>query len=391
MDLSRYKVKRAIGDLETHEVFLDKIAHKNEEELGISEKKFEVRINSRSVYIIFFLFFILAAVLMLKTFSLQILQGKSLAALADNNKGTISLIRPERGVIYDKNMKQLVSNSPAYDLTCDKRDFAGSANYDSEIQIIAQIISKSAQDLKNKIASSQDSQVLIAENLDQQTLLVLEARSSDLPDCQIEKNTVRNYAMGNVFAPVLGYEGRINRTELESVADYSLNDYIGKAGLEQYYESELRGTAGKTEITRDATGIKRGTEVLSEPVSGNNLVLNIDAGLQEATYDALEKSIKNIGASKGAAIAMNPRNGHVLALVSYPSYDDNLFSGGISQADYDSIIGDPNNPLFNRATTGQYPTGSAIKPFEALGALQEGIIDPNKLINDPGYILDRKS
>ena len=166
-----------------------------------------------------------------------------------------------------------------------------------------------------------------------------------------------------------------------------MTDNIGKDGLEKYYENYLRGIPGRTEVIKDATGIKRGDKVLSEPKAGNSLILNIDADLQQKTYEALEASIKNIGAKKGAAVALDPRNGAVLALVSYPAYDNNLFSGGISQKDFSMLQNDSSQPLFNRVIASKYPTGSTIKPFLDCGALQENLISPDKLINDPGYIL----
>ena len=120
---SKYKIKESIGDIETHEVFMDSLAHVKEEELGISEKKFEVKIKEKIIYAMFGLFFLLAAFLLSKTFYLQIFQGKELAAISESNKARISSIRPERGIIYDKNLTKLVQNSPAFDLVCDKRNY----------------------------------------------------------------------------------------------------------------------------------------------------------------------------------------------------------------------------------------------------------------------------
>ncbi len=387
MEFSKYRVKEGFSDIETHEVFLDKIAHIKEEELGISEKKFEVKIKEKVIYSIFGLFFILALILISKTFYLQVYNGNNLYTLAENNKGKISIIRPERGIIYDSNYKKIVVNSPAYDLSCDKRNFLISPIYSKEIKTISDILKKDFNELEELIASSKDSHVLVSENLSHETLLILEVRKNDLPDCSIEKNTSRSYVMGSVFSQVLGYNGRINSSELESSVDYAQNDYIGKNGLEKFYEKELRGVPGKTEVIRDAVGVRRGDKILSSPESGYNLVLNISSDLQSVVYNSLEKSIKNLGASKGSAVALDPKTGAVLALVSYPSYDNNIFSTGISQDDYNKLISDPNQPFFNRAIAAQYPTGSTIKPFLASAALQENIISPNKLINDPGYIL----
>jgi len=387
MDIDKYKIKEPTGNIETHEIFLDKMAKKKEEESGLSEKRFEVKIKEKIIYTIFGLFFIFTSIFFYKAFYLEILEGKKLHSISEKNKGTINLIRPERGIIYDKNLKKIVSNSPAYDFICDKRNLSGfQPESIKEIESIAGILGKDYSDIKNQIEKSEESKVLISENISQEILLVLEARSGDLPDCQIEKNTMRNYVMGSVFSHLLGYTGRVSKEDLEVANNYAINDYIGKVGLEKYYEETLRGVPGKVEVIKSAVGIKKGDKTLSDPQSGYNLVLNIDADLQKKVYDSLEKNIKNVGVKKGAAAALDPRTGAVLALVSYPSYDNNVFSKGISREDFDKLQNDPYKPFFNRAISGQYPVGSTIKPFLASGALQEKIISPEKFIYDSGYI-----
>src|SRR3989344_5072341 len=384
----KYRIKESYGNIETHEVFLDSLAHVKEEELGLTEKKFEVAIKSKVILALFGFFLIGAAVLFGRVFYFQVPEGKKLAALAESNKANISLVRPERGIIYDSAMQQLVFNSPAYDLVCDKRNFSiHSAEYATELQKIAAAIAVSYEQLAGALLDSENSKVVLAENIPQETLLVLETKMADLPDCAIDKNTTRDYVMGPVFSQVLGYAGKINKSELQKSTGYSSTDYIGKTGVESYYEQVLRGVPGQVQIIRTATGVQKGDAITVQPQAGNNLVLNIDAGLQKTIYDALEKSIRNIGAKRGAAVALDPKTGAVLALVSYPSYDNNLFSGGISQEDYDNLQNDVNQPLFNRAIQGQYPPGSTKKPFEAAAALQEKLISPTKQINDPGYIL----
>ncbi|MEK7664079.1 MAG: penicillin-binding protein 2 [Patescibacteria group bacterium] len=387
MNWNKYKIKKALGNIETHEVFLDKLAHVKEEELGLSEKKLEVKIKEKIIYTILGLFFLITSILFFRTFYWQVINGKTLRNIADNNKGKISIIRPERGIVYDKNFKKLVLNSPAYDLVCDKRNFSDSGDPVKEVENLSKTLNEDFNTIENKIASSLDSEVLISENLSHENLLVLESKISELPSCKIETNTKRDYVMGSIFSHVLGYNGRINSNELGFVINYSPNDYIGKTGLEKFYEEELRGTPGKTEVVKDAKGIKRGNNILSLPKEGYNLVLNIDADLQNEVYNSLEKSIKNIGAKKGAAVALNPKTGAVLALVSYPSYDNNIFSNAISKEHFNKLQNDTNQPFFNRSISAQYPTGSTIKPFIASGALQENIISPSKQINDPGYIL----
>jgi len=394
-----YRVKKTNIDIEPHEVFLDKLARSKEEELGLSEKKFEVPLKERMSYILFSVFFILSAVLFSKVFYFQIFEGKKLYVEAKNNKGSVNLIVPTRGIIYDKNMIKLVLNSPAYDLICDRARFSvSSAEIFKEINEIADAVGQTPQGVADKIQNTNSSEVLVADNISHEQLLVLETKINEFGarpgvpswsypgSCKIRQNTARDYVYGPIFSQVIGYTARINRDEYSSSTGYAINDYIGKTGLEKYYETYLRGEPGQARPPSSSDEVAK-PGILVPPVAGDNLVLNIDTDLQKQVYNALEKSIKNVGAKKGAAVAMDPRTGAVLALVSYPSYDDNSFSKGISQTEYDKIISDSSQPLFNRAVSAKYPTGSTIKPFEASAALQEKIISPDKQINDMGYIL----
>jgi penicillin-binding protein 2 len=384
--MRRYRLKNKFGNIEPHEVFLDTLAKAKEEESGISEKKFEVPLKETMSYILFGIFFVLAAVLFSKTFYFQIVEGKKMQIAAENNKGAAAIIVPERGIIYDKNGKKLVSNSPIFDLVCDRAYFSESSyQVSQEISEISAMLGISPVEINDKIKNSDSSQALVAANINHENLLQLETKINSFPNCKIQQNTSRNYLYGSVFSHVLGYTGRINKEEYSSSAGYAISDYIGKNGLEKYYESYLRGQPGESKILKSAVGAEKSSEIISEPKAGDNLVLNIDAGLQKRIYEALEKSIKNVNAKKGAAVAMDPRTGAVLALVSYPAYDNNLFSGGISQEDYSKM--QEEESLFNRAVQSRYPTGSTIKPFEASAALQENLISPDKQINDIGYIL----
>ena len=389
MDIgSKYKIKEPEGSLETHEVFLDTLAHQKEAEFGFSERKFEVKIKERVIYAILGLFVVCASVLFTRTAYLQMFEGGKLYSMSENNKGTINLLHSERGIIYDKNFKKLVVNAPAYDLLCDRKDFLTS-NPDSirQIELMATIFQLPFEDLQTQMAISAQPQVLIAQNISQEGLLILTARMQELPACHIEKNTIRNYVMGQMFSHVLGYTGKISKDEFNDAVNYTVADDIGKTGLEKFYETQLRGTPGKLEVIRTATGVAKSDRVISQPRAGYSLVLHIDADLQKITYEALAKSIKNIGSKRGAAVALDPRTGAILALVSYPSYDNNIFSQGVSKADFNTLISDPNQPFFNRAIAAKYSTGSTVKPFLASGALQENLISPTKIINDPGYII----
>jgi len=386
--MKSYRIKNSNFDIEPQEVFLDRLAHSKEEELGLSEKKFEVPLKEKISYVLFGIFFILAAILFVKVFYFQVVDGKKLSTVAENNKGSVNLVVPTRGIIYDKNMTKLVLNSPAYDLICDRASFSFSSDKISEeTSTIADILGLSPDDVTGKIQNTDSSEVLMTDNISHEKLLLLEAKINDLQGCKIQQNTARDYVLGPIFSQVLGYTGRINKDEYSSSSGYEISDYIGKTGLEKYYEPYLRGDPGQSKLVKSAIGVDGGNQTLVQPKPGDNLVLNIDADLQAQLYNSLAASIQKMGGKKGAAVAMDPRTGAVLALVSYPSYDDNAFSGGISQANYSKMLSDPAQPLFDRAIAAKYPTGSTIKPFEASAALQEKIISPDKEINDPGYIL----
>jgi penicillin-binding protein 2 len=386
-----YRVKNSNVDIEPHEVFLDKLAKYKEDELGLSEKKFEVPIKEAISYVLFGIFFILALILFSRVFYFQVFEGKKLHTQAENNKGSVNLIVPVRGIVYDKNMVKLVLNSPAYDLICDRAHFSvSSPEIAKEVQDISDTIGLTTQEILDKVKNTDSSDVLISDKIDHAKLLLLEGRITSFTGCRIQQNTAREYVLGPIFSQVLGYTARINKDEYSDSNGYAINDYIGKTGLEKYYESALRGIPGQSKLVNSTPAqaysqTSKQTSVPSQP--GNNLVLNIDAELQTRLYNSLETNIKKMGGKKGAAVAMDPRTGAVLALVSYPSYDDNMFSGGITQDDYSAILNDPSQPLFNRAISAKYPTGSTIKPFEAAAALQEKIISPDKQISDPGYIL----
>ncbi|MBI2049833.1 MAG: penicillin-binding protein 2, partial [Candidatus Staskawiczbacteria bacterium] len=338
---------------------------------------------SASFFVIFLLFTLFFFV---KVFYLQVIDGEKLSRSAQNNKGKISLIRPERGIIYDRSFKKLVSNAPVFDLVCDRRDFSFNSGVIGKIEEIALIVKKEPEILKREIREAAESKVLILEDIPHEILLVLETRINEFPECKIEKNTIRNYAFNESFAHMLGFTGRINRLELDSFSDYAVNDYIGKQGIEKSYEDFLRGLPGRFEEEKSAVGIKLGEKVLSQPQSGKSLVLSVDSDLQNKVYEELKKGIEKIGAKKGAAVALDPKTGSVLALVSFPSFDDNLFSKGILREDLDKIQNNSANPLFNRVVAAQYPVGSTIKPFIATAALQEKTISPDKKILDNGFI-----
>ncbi len=383
--LKKKRIKRNFeGEIEPNEIFLDKIAQEKE---GEFKKRFEVPIVPEKFFLLKIIFFIVLTILVGRSFYLQITEGEKFFNLAQSNKERNYFIRAKRGVVYDKNMEQLVSNESAYDLVLDKRDLPKKNEERIDvIKKISSLIGEDADSLFKRIGESELFVIPILENIPHKTLIVLEGKISELPGFSISENTVRKY-LDESLSHTLGYMGKINEQELGSESNYSITDYIGRSGLEKYYENDMRGEPGKVSIEKDASGKKISEETISEPKKGNSLVLNIDFELQKKFESELKKSLLNVGAVSGVVIAIDPRTGGVLSLISLPSFDNNLFSKGISPEDWKEISEDSQRPLFNRAISGYgYPTGSIIKPLIGIAALEEGIINKSTTIYCPSEI-----
>lgn len=387
MDLKELKIKNFKKEIEPQDVLLDFWAQKREKEYGFSEKRLENPLSKRIFQIFCLSFFILMLILFGKSLHLQILQGKELSQKATANKVRIYFLRPNRGVIYDRNLRQLVFNKPSFDLICNKKEFfLNNKEGVGDLEKISKIIQVDFNILKEKIENSKSSLVLISENIDHDTLISFETEMNDISTCYIEKNTVRNYIDGPIFSHLIGYTGKISPAELKRSSDYSIADYIGKTGLEKEYEKILRGRPGQLYVEKNAFGEILKKEKKANPEPGKSLVLWLDSNLQKKITQILEKNIKKIGAKKASAVALDPNTGGVLALVSLPNFDNNKFAQGITQTEFDLIQNDPLKPLFNRAISGLYPTGSIIKPLIGLAALEEKIISPEKQIYAKGFI-----
>ena len=401
--LKNKKVKmRFKEDIEPQEVLLDSFAQKREEEFGISEKKIEVPLSKKVLSTFYIVFLILILILFAKTFQLQVLNGEKLSALAEENKFIIYSIQATRGVIYDQDGNQLVFNKPSFDLACinaEKLRTCFRQDPDSSLcpelktlEEVSLIIKREIGELKEDIEKSELPTVIFSKNLDHQTLILLEAKiaSNELPGFQIERNFVRDYKEGSSFAHLIGYTGEINAEELKADPEnYSIFDYIGKTGLEKFYEEILRKNSGKLRLEKDALGNIISKETIQLPGPGKSLALWLDSDLQKKIEEELGKVLKNVGAQKAAAVALDPKTGGVLSLVSLPSFDNNLFQKGADPEALQDLLEDPLElkPFFNRVIAGKYLTGSTIKPLIASAALEEKIISPQKKINCQGEII----
>ena len=371
----KYRIRTSYREvIEPEEVLLDSEKIKEEERSDYELGRMELFIKKRNFIIFFGLILAGLLSLLIKTGFLQTDKHDFYLAQAEENALRAYPIKSQRGVIYDKNFKQLVSNQPSFNLVLDKGEAKDGAGILKEI---SEIIEISHDDILKIIENETGPKVIIAENLEHDAILALEIRLKDAEGIKIEEDFRRKYIAAPYFSQILGFLRRVGPDDLTNLVGYYFNDYIGKSGLEQGYEDVLRGVPGKKIIERDVAGRIKKEEISSLPKNGQSLLLHLDYGLQEVLYDELSKMA---GVRPAAALALDPRSGGILAMVSLPSFDNNVFSKKITQEEFEKI------DLLNRPIAGLYPSGSIIKPILAVGALSEGIVSANKNINCAGGI-----
>jgi len=395
MEKRNYHIKRSPEFyLEPEEIFLD--AQKDQ------RQKLEEPIKKRN-FVLFYIFIgLIFTLFIMRAVWLQVIKGDFYQTLAEKNRiRTIPIFTP-RGIIYDKFGKQLVYNIPSFDLVVrpaelpkKKEDLENLINKISEILNRPPHLStgsggRSADDFKKIIEKANPfsfEPLILATDIERDKVLILKTEIQNLPGVFLEENPKRQYVFGPYLAHILGYVGNLDKEDLKKHPDYFLTEKIGKSGLELQYQEILRGQPGKKEIEVDTFGKEKKIISSFEGQPGKGLILSIDSDLQNFLYDELNKVLAREKLPGAAAVALNPKNGQILALVSLPSFDNNLLTQGLSQEDYLSLFANPSQPFFNRAISGQYPPGSTIKPLIGAAALEEKIIKPNQKINDQGDLL----
>ena len=364
---------------------------------------------------------ILAAflVLALQLVNLQIAQGEYYRTLADQNRYRLVQTDALRGIIYDRAGHILVHNIPSFNVSIIPADLP-----DDQEELIFQklsalldvpidtVIENTSPDAVGRLPSDIDRTVappkrkpglrelvttgerdpfapaVIKTNVPRNVAFYLEENHLDFPGVRVGSEPVREYVEGPLLAHLLGYVGHIPReaaTEYKAQG-YAPTDQVGLTGLEYAFEPDLRGAKGRRYIAVDVAGREVARLAEEAPKPGNNLVLTIDADFQKTVQTILQKTLRGARAKQGVAIAFDPRSGEILAMVSLPSYDNNLFATGISVDDFTNLAQDPLRPLVNHAISGQYPPGSAFKLIPASAALQERVVDINTRITTPGII-----
>jgi penicillin-binding protein 2 len=316
---------------------------------------------------------------------LQIIQHEYYQTKAEDNRISLVPITPNRGNILDRNGQVIARNYSAYTLEISP---SKAQNIEALIDDLASVIDirpSDKQRFRRLMFEEKGADSLpIRTRLTEEEVARFAAHRYRFPGVDIKARLFRQYPYGELASHVLGYIGRVSDRDMERIeaeglsANYKGTDHIGKTGLEQAYERELHGITGSEQVEVDAAG--RGVRTLARnaPTAGNNLVLNIDMGLQEAVERAF-------GTRRGALVAIEPATGGVLALVSRPGFDPNLFVDGIDPTSWNALNNSPERPLNNRALNGVYPPGSTFKPFMALAALELGKRTPTQSISDPGH------
>lgn len=351
-------------------------------QLSIKDNSREIRVHKNRAAFAMAGIFLLALVLLSRMIYLQIIQHEHHITQSEKNRVHLEAIAPTRGLVYDRNGILLADNQPSYSVRIVKER---TKNLDHTLQQLAQLIPITDDDLKHfqkKIKQRRRpyEAVPLRFHLTEEEIARIAVNNHALPGVEIAADLKRFYPQKNLSAHVIGYVGRINESELKKLdpTQYSATHYIGKLGVEQYYESLLHGDVGYQEVETNAHG--RIMRVLNQqdPVPGKNLHLYLDAKLQKLATDLLADY-------RGAIVAIDPNTGGVLAFVSTPAYDPNLFVIGISTKNYSALRDSLDRPLFNRALNGQYPPGSTIKPFVGLAGLEHNITNWQYTISDPGW------
>jgi penicillin-binding protein 2 len=375
-----YKRKKENFEIEPQEILLDKLAKERERELGLSQKKLETPIYLPFPSFLFFVFVFLVLVFYL--FWLQIIKGKEYFFLSERNRYFFSEIEAARGIIYDKNFLPLTFNKKTFDLVCDKDKLKNAK--DKQIETLSQILRISKEEIKEEIEKQEPFFVL--KNLEQKKLILFQLNKEKIDFCSIKESFEREYREGEFISHIVGYLGLPTKEDLQRDKTLSPLDKVGKEGVELSFDSFLREKKGKIKVERDATGKILKQEIFSFPQSGKNLLLWMDFELQKKVKEALEKRMKEKGAKGAAGVVLDPKTGGILALVSLPSFDNNIFSKSYSHKEWQEIKEKLSNAFLNRATSGQYLLGSVIKPFIAIAALEEKIINPKEKIDCKGKI-----
>lgn len=350
--------------------------------IRIKDHLSEAGIVQRRIILAVVSILLLSGVLLARMYWLQVVQYEHHSTLSENNRVHVQPIPPSRGRIYDRNGVVLAENRPSFSLNITRERVP---DLDATVALVKELLALDDEDieqLKRRLDQRRRpfEAVPVMFNLSEDQIARIAVNQFRLPGIEVQASFVRHYPQGEHFAHAVGYVGRINEREMERIdrVAYAGTHYIGKTGVERFYEELLHGRVGYEEVETNARGRVLRVLKRTEPESGRDLTLHLDSRLQAIAEQAL-------GARRGAVIAIEPATGGVLAYVSQPSFDPNLFVTGISHKDYGELRDSIDQPLFNRVLRGLYPPGSTIKQIVALAGLEYGVTTRTARVYDPGF------
>ncbi|MDP3764056.1 MAG: penicillin-binding protein 2 [bacterium] len=384
----RKKRIKNLDHLEIDEIFFDK--HQLAENSFKWENRISKTISDSAIKKLGLVLLLIFGVVLFRNLYIVIFKNKEYTALAKANYIKEIWDRAPRGIIYDAKGKTLVKNVLSFNLVMIPAELPRNKEAQEKIvKILSELLQQSPDAIKEQyqdINRFSFRPVLVLEDLDHNELLAFKSQIENLPGFRLEENFKREYEDRGVFSHVLGYTGRVTEKDIKKQNDFLLTDVIGKDGAELQYENYLRGQNGVTMLESYAQGGIGRVVGSRQAVAGNNLNLFLDADLQAKLTEIMARHLNAIGLGRGAAIAIDPRGGGVLALQSFPLFDSNVFTTRLSLETFKNLFESNSQPMFNRAIGGVYPPGSTIKPFIGIGALQEKIVSDKTLINDKGFI-----
>jgi len=320
------------------------------------------------------------AVLLIRLWDLQIMKGNEMKRLSEQNRIRVKKVIAPRGIMYDRNGKVLADTRPSFNIYITPEDIR---DFNQTVDGLSRLIDMDRDDIADKLKEASgfpaSFPVKIKSDVTMDEVAKVEANRVYLPGVSIQIEPKRNYPYGKMFAHLLGYVSEISGEELKKkeYKNYAPGDFIGKYGLERAYEKYLKGIDGEKRVEVDAIGREVRTLDFVEPIAGHSLYLNIDADVQVIVEKALE-------GKKGGVVALDPKTGSVIVLVSKPAFDPNKFAAGLTKQELKAIASDKNRPFMNRVIQGRYPPGSTFKIALALKALQDGVINEKTTFNCPG-------
>ncbi len=329
----------------------------------------------------------IAVILVGRLWWLEVAHGEENLQASDGNRVRILTIPAPRGVIYDRNGQVLANNIPGFRLVATTTGVTPERRQQLA-DFLSGLLGQPSAGILAELSRTDEPEVTLSSNLSHDQALSWEVKIQGWPEVRVDEEPIRNYPNGVTLAHLIGYLGEISPAELREpqYSSYHSGDKVGRAGVEAAYDYLLRGQDGRELVEVDSVGHIERVVAKEDPIPGRNIVLTVDLKLTQALQATLVSALAKADTNRGAVVALNPQDGSILSYISWPSFDPNLFSRGLTQAEYNHLASDPAKPLFDRVISGTYPPGSTFKPTVATAALSDGVTTRARLIYSPGVI-----